>query len=416
MSPRFTLKTALLFLTVGLSKACFEEGAHLEVDWKAITAHNNEFRSTRRHIAPKAGVTAIENVRVFDGYSVLPVSTVFIQGDKIIDCPQHACNVSDHIDGNGRVLLPGLIDAHAHPGNVTQLQTLSQYGVTTTALMACYFVEACRSLTNQTGLADVIVGSIPAAAPGSAHGNITKAVDGNGSQLVYNSTQALEWLDTQLAWKPDFVKLVAESLGLDQETLNVLTQHSHENNKPVACHASAHEAWVQAVTAGVDSVQHTPLDTPISLRLAESMICRRQVATPTLTIMKAISIKYPGRYNYTAAQESVRILHSAGVPILAGTDANEVPGIIANVPFGSSIHQELQLLVQAGLDPAVALRAATSIAAKHWGLHNRGVIATGKRADLLLISGNPLENISATQNIQKIWVGGIEYEGVIGTF
>ncbi|RYC65135.1 hypothetical protein CHU98_g1130 [Xylaria longipes] len=396
-----------------LSLACpFHDG---DANYILATADNNIFCSAQQSGPLPKTRTAINNVRVFDGYQLLPATTVVIEGDNIAEVGNSG-DATVHIDGEGGMLLPGFIDAHAHPSNITHLQDFSRYGVTTAMVMACFQPQFCQLLKNHTGLVDILAGSLPAAAPGSIHGNIIAAVDGNGDRLVYNASVAPQWLNDALSWDPEFVKLVAESPGLDQQTLNVLTKMSHGRRKRVVCHASSRDAYDQAAIAGVDVIQHSPLDEPISARLARRIASRGQVATPTLAIMRAISDASPGTRNYTAAEETVRRLKEAGVPIITGTDANLVQGLIAIVPFGISLHEELQLLVNAGLSPIEALRAATSSAAKHWGLNDRGVIAPGKRADLVLFSGNPLQNISNTKTIQRVWLAGVEFSGTVGTF
>jgi len=92
----------------------------------------------------------------------------------------------------------------------------------------------------------------------------------------------------------------------------------------------------------------------------------------------------------------VRELHRAGVTILAGTDLGtpyQIPGI--------SLHDELALLVQAGLSPMAALQAATRNPARVFKLTDQGTIEKGKLADLVLLDANPLENID---NTRKIWM------------
>ncbi|KAI0975440.1 putative hydrolase [Xylaria arbuscula] len=414
MFSLFLLYASFVFFS--FTFACpSHEGTGISFNYTMIAADNNNFRSLQGNIPPVQDKIAINNVRVFDGHRLLPATTVVIEGDTIRSIGIDS-DVNVHIDGNGGVLLPGFIDGHAHPSNITHLQDLSRYGVTTAMLMSCFAPQLCRSLKNHTGLVDIVAGSLIAAAPGSVHGKIVAAVDGNEDRLVANASVASQWIDDAVSWGPDFVKLIAESPGLDQQTLNILTKRAHEHGKRVACHASALDAYIQAVDAGVDSIQHAPTDEPISSSLARRIASRGHVATPTLTILRAIAEASPGTRNYTAAEETVKRLKEAGVPILAGTDANLVQGLIAIVPFGISLHEELRLLVNAGLSPTEALRAATSVSAEHWGLSDRGVIAPGKRADLVLVSDSPLEDINATKTIQKIWFAGVEFAGTIGTF
>jgi imidazolonepropionase-like amidohydrolase len=94
---------------------------------------------------------------------------------------------------------------------------------------------------------------------------------------------------------------------------------------------------------------------------------------------------------------------------LAGTDANASPGVPVHPPFGRSLHDELELLVQAGLPTGETLRAATVQTATAFGLRDCGVIQPGYRADLVLVDGDPIADIRATRNLQCIWLGGIEY-------
>jgi imidazolonepropionase-like amidohydrolase len=80
----------------------------------------------------------------------------------------------------------------------------------------------------------------------------------------------------------------------------------------------------------------------------------------------------------------------------------------AAISHGISLHHELELLVDAGLSTLDALRAATSRPARYFGLADRGLIEPGRRADLVLVEGNPLQDITATRSIRRIWCGGVE--------
>ena len=106
-------------------------------------------------------------------------------------------------------------------------------------------------------------------------------------------------------------------------------------------------------------------------------------------------------------------LHKAGVDILAGSDVSEPLSILGGLAHGASLHQELQLLVAAGLTPVEALKSATSVPARRFGLTDRGRIVPGARADLLLVKGDPTTSISDMLNIQAIWRRGSQLASVI---
>lgn len=109
------------------------------------------------------------------------------------------------------------------------------------------------------------------------------------------------------------------------------------------------------------------------------------------------------RAEFAKYQELTGILHRAGVPLLAGTDAPE-----PYCPPGGSLHQELELLVGAGLSPAEAIRCATLNNARALGRDDQlGTVEPGKLADLVLLDANPLERIGNTRTIIKVFRGGL---------
>ena len=105
--------------------------------------------------------------------------------------------------------------------------------------------------------------------------------------------------------------------------------------------------------------------------------------------------------------KNVMDLHRAGVDILVGTDVAPVPvPNLGGLAHGASVHHEMQLLVKAGFTPIEALQSATSKPARCFGLHDRGRITEGARADLILINGDPITNISDTLSIKSVWFNG----------
>lgn len=355
----------------------------------------------------------IDNVRIFNGHSLSPMRTVVIDGNVIGTDPSGAI---EHVDGQGGVLLPGLIESHTHPRNINDLQELTRFGVTTAFVMACFSPEHGPSLQGLDGLVDIHYSSIPAAAPDSRHGQLIIRVNPNPNLLVHGPDDAARWVEEQLTWNPDFFKLIAQTPGLSQETLDALVREIHRRGKKAICHASDLESQRQAMLAGVDQIHHISADHIVDDDLVRQVLQGKQICAPTLSILKCLSEGQgpPGLVrDFTAARESVRLYHQAKIPILAGSDSNNE---IVYVPFGKTMHTELDLLVEAGLSPLEALQSATSLPAQHWGLEDRGMIAPGKRADLLLIEGDPITDITATRNIRRVWVAGQEYSAALGSF
>ncbi len=347
---------------------------------------------------------AVTNVRVFDGACLAP-GVVVIDGATIGTDPTGA----RVIDGDGGVLLPGLIDAHVHLDAPGRLETLASYGVTTAIDMASV-PEETAARRGLAGQADLRSGGIPAIAPGSLHSHFP----GIGQRgLISGPDEAKRFVADRIGEGSDFIKIVVGSpfADHDQPTIDALVSAAHEQGKLVVAHASSVEAVRKAQRAGADILTHAPLDEVLAPAAAGDLAAAGRAVVPTLTMMAAIVASVaPPSADYANARASVTVLHEAGVPILAGTDANDSPGTPVRVPHGESLHRELELLVDAGLSPLSALLAATTLPARYFGLADRGTIAAGLRADLILIEADPLQDITATRAISRIWCGGVERE------
>jgi imidazolonepropionase-like amidohydrolase len=348
---------------------------------------------------------ALTNVRVFDGRELLGPTTVVIE-DGLVASDSAGARMTD---SGGATLLPGLIDAHVHLLNEEHLQQLAAFGVTTALDMGAWPPSMVDSLRNRTGMADIRSAGIPATTAGSAHSHLPGYPAG---ELVDSPAGAARFVADRIAEGADYIKLIADSPGLNQETLDALVAASHRRGKRTVAHAVSTLAFDMALDAGVDMVTHVPLDCRLTESAAARLRAQRCVSIPTLTMMKGITDRVgaaaAGPY-YEAARGSVVELHRAGVPILAGTDANDGPGIPFSPRHGESLHDELQLLVDAGLSTVEALRAATVLPAHHFGLHDRGVIEPGRRADLVLVDGDPVADIRTTRQIRRIWCAGIAH-------
>lgn len=386
--------------------------------------------------------TAITNVRVFDGERVLPHNTVVIDGHDINAVGGPPPEGATVVDGQGGTLLPGLIDAHVHT-SVECLQLALTFGVTTELeLMGYWTPEQRAEVAADDTVADVRSALLALTAPG---GHPTQWASDDDWVLPTAATprEAAELVAKRVAEGADYIKVMIEdgavlkSPGLPQmsaETLAAAVQEAHRLGKQVVAHALTLDATQQAVDAGVDGLAHLFIDRPHTPEIVAAIADAGMFVTPCLVINAALLghsgaafaadervrgklspewfatlsgtfSSYPeGDLDHVLA--SVAALRDAGVDVLVGTDAHEHSGPIGGHAHGASVHHELQLLVRAGFTPVEALRAATTVTARRFGLSDRGTIAPGARADLVLVDGDPTTDISATLSIKDIWRRG----------
>jgi imidazolonepropionase-like amidohydrolase len=385
--------------------------------------------------------TAITDVRLFDGTHVVQHATVVFNGTRIIAA---GANVkvptgATVIDGKGKTLMPGLIDAHTHvfPGS---LERALRFGVTTeldmfTSLVTLNPLRAEQAKGPVTNRADIY-----------SAGTLVTVAGGHGSEYFPIPTfktgdDAQAFIDARIAEGSDYIKLIEESgeaYGMKWPTLSkadlgLLIDAAHKRGKLAVVHVSTASGAHDAIDAGADALVHIFADKTPDADFGKFVAAHHAFVAPTLSVnesttgvasgaslitdkylapfldadeIKNLNGSFPLRttatVNIANAFEAVRQLKAAGVPILAGTDAPN-PG----TAHGASMHRELELLVKAGLTPAEALAAATSAPAKEFKLDDRGRIAAGLRADLLLVDGDPTTDIVATRNIIAVWKNGV---------
>lgn len=375
--------------------------------------------------------TLIRDARVFDGERTIAPADVVLEGDRIDSVGADADRRADvEVDGAGRTLLPGLIDAHTHVFDGSLAEAL-RYGVTTELDMFCLpqvLPRQRRLAAENDDVADLRSAGTLATAPGghptqllaALSGTVLDGVDATAIDYVSDPAHATAFVAARLAEGADYLKIVIDDGAVHGADLPVMTPQTaaalaaaaHGAGLSVIAHAiTAAEATI-ALDAGVDGLAHvwTDLapDDPASQRLADRIRAQGVFVVTTLAYFEAITAQgvqtadcaRPG--SSANAVGALRALRRAGAPLLAGTDAT---------PFapahGAGMHRELHLLTEAGLSPQEALAAATSLPARHFGLSDRGRIAPGLRADLVLVEGDPTRDITAIAAIIDVWRRGV---------
>jgi imidazolonepropionase-like amidohydrolase len=368
------------------------------------------------------------------------------------------------IDGRGKFVIPGLMDMHNHllsgsfpprPNLQPNLGRLLAVGVTTVfdpSIGRQEFVRLKAAAAPDSSAYARFFGTGPmltvkgdAFADADAPRPETPAqAEAVVKELKALGVDAIKIQRDDLSWA---VKGSATVMPL--EVVAAAVKEAHTQGLKVYAHAPLLKLAKEALGAGVDGMMHGILDEPVDAEFLSLMKKNTAVYVPTLAMFEDVGdvtafarrqavnwdrakLQPPAIYapftnpagarqiesflnnaaftkeRLKVARANVKRVFDAGVPVVLGTDTG-FPGVF----LGVSTQIELELLVEAGLTPAEALRAATISAARMVGKErDLGTVETGKFADLVILDANPLDDIRNVTRIHKVIKGGVQYEPV----
>ncbi len=398
---------------------------------------------------------AIIGGTLIDGTGTAPITdaaVVIDQGRIVAAGPRASVEIPLHaivINARGKTILPGLWDMHAHFEQVEWGPIYLAAGVTT--VRDCgnefEFITAVRDAIAQgRGLGPRIL------AAGIVDGTGTYTI---GVERVDTPEQALMWTDRYHAAGFQQMKIYS---SVKLEELKVVADEAHRLGMTVTGHVPEGINAYQAIEAGQDQINHIQyiadimkaplpananryardqaranidLESPEAKKAIAFLRDHHTVVDPTMALFEfftATTAKPPASFepgvNKVAPELAQQLtdvgppnehseigekafekelaivgaLHRAGIPIVAGTDQT-VPGY--------SLHREIELYVQAGFTPMEAIQAATIVPARAMGFEKEsGTVEKGKRGDLILVNGNPLEDIHQLRNVEYVIANG----------
>jgi imidazolonepropionase-like amidohydrolase len=406
----------------------------------------------------QAATLAIVGATLIDGTGAAPVAdaAVVIEKGRIIAAgPRSKVKIPRHakiVDAHGKTILPGLWDMHAHFEQVEWGPIYLAAGVTT--VRDCgnefEFITAVRdAIAQKRGLGPKLL--------------MAGVVDGSGPmalgvERVDTPDQARLWVDRYHAAGFQQMKIYS---SVKLEEVKAVAQETHRFGMTVTGHVPEGLSAYQVIEAGQDQINHIgyiadimgpklpanagfrerfgaeanlDLNSPEAQKALAFLKEHHTVVDPTMALsefMTATTAKPPASFepgvNKVAPELAEQLtdvgpptdrskmgeavfekevaivgaLHRAGIPVVAGTDQT-VPGY--------SLHREIELYVQAGFTPMEAIQAATIVPARVMGLEKQlGTVEKGKRGDLILIDGNPLEDIHNTRNVEYVITNGTMY-------
>ena len=337
-----------------------------------------------------------------ESFTPVPDSVVLLSDDRIaeagpsssVEIPAHA----DVFDASAMFLVPGFIDCHVHIGFYSP-RTLLLGGVTTARDLAWPphliwpLVESSRA--PESGPLLVAAGQMLTA----PHGYPTRAPwapRGTG-RVVASPGEASTAVAEQADAGAAVIKVAlnpAVGPTLDEATLELIVIAARERGLGVTGHVAGLNELVKALDAGMDELAHMLMGPEaIPAEIIERMVAQRMVIVPTLSVRR-------GADRRTAVRNLEAFLAEGG-KVVYGTDLGNSgprPGID---PL------EVTAMEAAGMTPRDIVAAATRDAARHLRLHERGVIAEGRVADLVGIKGAQLEHARDLVRVGPVWRQGV---------
>lgn len=385
---------------------------------------------------------AIRDVRVFDGDRTIAKANVVVRDGRIVSVGSAALPRDlTVIDGAGKTLLPGLIDSHVHVFPGAEADAL-RFGVTTELDMFSMRADFPKWRAEREGLgrpteADTWSAGIGVTAPG---GHPSELAPPGMLPTLAPGADAKAFVDARVAEGSDYIKIIVEDLSeypgrapmptLGRDQVCAVVREAHEERKLTAVHVQTEDAARIALDCGADGLahmypdkvadpavvaeakaRHLFIETTASVWAGVSGLDRAQKLAEDPRVAPYLSPSQKGSLLYSNkkpmpsffanALENLRRYHAAGVALLPGTDAPNPA-----TAHGLSMHEELQIFVEAGYTPQEALHAATALPVEVFHLGDRGHVGTGDRADLVLVDGDPTTRISDTLSIDHVWKNG----------
>ena len=410
-------------------------------------------------VIPGDGSPAIEDAALLiDGGTIARIGR---KGD--ITAPAGAVR----IDLTGKTVMPAIVSPHVHPGfqkglsysaeNFTRetimddLNRALYFGISTVMSLGIekgevmYQIRADQAAGRLGGARLMLAGrgiGAPNAGPGAA------AYAGIAYEIT-TQDQARSAVQELAARKVDAIKIWVDDRGGRAPSLPIalsrtVIEEGHRLGFKVTAHVFYHKDAVELAAAGINNFAHLVRDMEMSDALIATMNQKGIYVMPNIgaperaihtappawfeephlagllrdtepaeliarirksfTDRDAATAARNGR-NYAILQKNVAKLSAAGARIILGSDTG-----LEDHPFGYAEQKELALMAEAGMTPSQVIVAATGRAAEFLGLADRGTLAPGKRADLLVLDANPLDDIRNTRRIAKLYIAGAEVD------
>ena len=411
-------------------------------------------------MAQPVNTQIIENGTVIDGLGSPPKrADVVIAGERILSVgdapPPEAAVKMERVDASGMTVMPGLIDAHCHisfdePSSNDELFHHRREGLA--AIIAAVnarkllcagvtgFLDADSLFEIGVDLRDAIeAGVVPGprmatggnalltAAGGTAgrlipdegligYGKVVRSADEITAEVRRQIKRGVDWIKVHVSGLTPRQKRAGEAQAWRRNELELVVDVAHSLDTPVVGHCRGADSIKDAAEAGFDLILHATYMDEAAL---EAVVEAAVPIVPTFTFQANLAdygdqvaagpeIRAIFQKEIESSCAMLRRAYEAGVPLLCGTESG-----FSLTPYGDWHYRELEVFVRdLGLSPLQAIQAATSEAARAIGRHGEtGAVAPGRLADLILVDGDPAQDVRVLgdrQRIKRVLIGGRE--------
>ncbi|MFD2099335.1 amidohydrolase family protein [Flagellimonas iocasae] len=364
--------------------------------------------------------TVIKNVGLFNGYEDQGTVYIAINSDTIAYISTEELQSDQIIDGTGKYIIPGMVNAHVHVSETEQLRQGYPLGIMYLLNMHTGLevreAEWKKGYQDSTGYS-ILYGAGHAATVPGGHPNQYSP----DMETISDSLSIEDWLNHRIEKNVDYIKIIREHhewMGypplptLSYEQIKELIDRSHEKGYKVVVHANTAEEMMKIAEFKPDGFVHMldyKEDLPVSDKFYNSLVENDIFVIPTGGMsLKSMDGAPPFMIDWVAnnlldVEERTAILkkmYEKGVLIVAGTDAQE-----GQMDFGADYFLELELYQRAGLTNLDILKTATGNAAKAFDLPI-GELTVGSKANFVLLKDSPLNDISNLKKVEQVWKNG----------
>ena len=355
---------------------------------------------------PIKNTTAIVNVNLFDGDTLLLNVNVLFADGVVVKISQDAVVAETLIDGEGKTIIPPLMNAHVHVWKAKELKDAASKGVLAVFDMHTSDNAAAKLRAHRTKNDHAFY---YAAGPGAT------VKGGHGTQyrivvpMIGDKLTPEQFVIDRLEKGADYIKLLREprmpTINFQQTDAVIKTTHQHD--KLCVSHISNLKDAVMLAKQEVDGLVHIWIDKVASDEQLDTLRNAGLFIVPTLMVNERLLELLNSRgqsasyISYGEVLREVKRAHKLGISILAGTDSPNF-GFNANTDLLS----EMESLRFAGLSNMDILRSGTSNVYKAFRLKEFGPLKEGCSASFILLDGNPIEDLAALRRMEYVWRNG----------